>query len=155
MNPRIATSPDVDSIVRVINDAFRAAESFFVDRDRIDATKIAAMMQAGKFLVNEEGERITACVYVELRGDRAYFGLLAVDPSAQKKGLGRAMIAVVEDYAREAGCRFMDMRLVNLRAELPPFYKRLGYAETSTEPFTADVETKLPCHFINMSKPLV
>lgn len=151
---RTANPEDVDSIVRVINDAFRVAESFFVDRDRTDAVKISAMMKSGNFLVSEDAGRMTACVYVELRGDRAYFGLLAVDPAAQKKGIGKAMIGAVEDYARATGCRFMDMRIVNIRAELPPFYGRLGYVETGTEPFAADAEPKLPCHFVNMSKPL-
>lgn len=154
MDTRLATAADIDSIVRVINDAFRVAESFFVDRDRTDAAKISAMMKSGKFLVVEGDGQMTACVYVEIRVERAYFGLLAVDPSRQKKGVGRAMIAAVENYAREAGCRFMDMRIVNLRVELPPFYKRLGYSETGTEPFAADAEPKLPCHFITMSKPL-
>lgn len=154
MHTRIANGSDVDSIVRIINAAFRV-ERFFIDRDRTDGAKIATMMKSGKFLVSEDAGRMTACVYVELRGDRAYFGLLAVDPAHQRKGLGRAMIAAVEDYAREAGCRFIDMRIVNLRAELPPFYKRLGYAETGTEPFVADAEPKISCHFINMSKTLV
>lgn len=154
MNTRVAMeADDVDAIVRIINAAFKV-ERFFIDRDRTDAGRISAMMKSGKFLVSEEAGRITACVYVELRGDRAYFGLLAVDPAAQKKGLGKAMIAAVEDYARAAGCRFMDMRIVNLRAELPPFYRRLGYVEIGTEPFKADAEPKLPCHFVNMSKPL-
>ena len=64
------------------------------------------------------------------------------------------MVEEAEDYARAAGCEFMDLRIVNLRAELPPFYRRLGYVETGTEPFAADAEPSQPCHFINMSKPL-
>jgi len=153
LNARPAEVADIDSIVRVINAAF-SVERFFVDRDRTDAGKIAALLKSGLFLVAEEAGQIIACIYVELRGERAYFGLLAVDPAAQKKGIGKAMIGAVEDYARAAGCGFMDMRIVNLRAELPPFYHRLGYVATSTEPFKADIEPRLPCHFINMSKPL-
>ncbi|HKN59601.1 MAG TPA: GNAT family N-acetyltransferase [Candidatus Acidoferrales bacterium] len=154
MNTRTATAADAESIARLINVAFRV-ERFFVDRDRTDPDKIRALLETGVFLVAEDAGRMTACVYVELRGDRAYFGLLAVDPSRQNKGVGKDMVAVVEDYARAAGCRFMDMRIVSLRAELPPFYRRLGYVETGTEPFKADAEPKIPAHFINMSKPLV
>ncbi len=153
MKTRVAIRADVDSIVRVINAAFRV-ERFFIDRDRTDADKIRALLKTGVFLVAEDARRMIACVYLELRGDRAYFGLLAVDPSCQKRGVGKDMVAVVEDYARAAGCRFMDMRIVDLRAELPPFYRRLGYVETGTEPFKADSEPKIPAHFINMSKPL-
>jgi predicted N-acetyltransferase YhbS len=153
MKTRVAIRADVDSIVRVINAAFRV-ERFFIDRDRTDADKIRALLKTGVFLVAEDARRMIACVYLELRGERAYFGLLAVDPSCQKRGVGKDMVAVVEDYARAAGCRFMDMRIVDLRAELPPFYRRLGYVETGTEPFKADSEPKIPAHFINMSKPL-
>lgn len=151
---RLATKTDIDSIVRIINAAFRV-ERFFIDRDRTDADKVRALLKTGVFLVVEDADRMTACVYVELRGERAYFGLLAVDPSRQQKGVGKKMVAFVEEYARAAGCRFMDMRIVDLRAELPPSYRRLGYVETGTEPFKADVEPKIPAHFINMSKPLV
>ena len=153
MKTRVATEADVDSIVRVINAAFKV-ERFFIDRDRIDTDKVRALLKSGTFLVTEDCGRMTACVYVELRGDRAYFGLLAVDPSEQKRGLGKAMIEAVENHARAAGCRFMDMRIVNLRTELPPFYRKLGYIETGTEPFKGDVVPTLPCHFVNMTKRL-
>lgn len=49
----------------------------------------------------------------------------------------------------------MDLRIVNLREELPPFYRRLGYVETGTAPFQEEIKSKLPCHFVLMSKPLV
>ena len=43
---------------------------------------------------------------------------------------------------------------VNLREELPPWYGRLGYRATGTEPFSRHERTTLPCHFIVMSKQL-
>jgi hypothetical protein len=48
----------------------------------------------------------------------------------------------------------MDLNVVNLREELPPFYRKRGYAEQGTAPFPGDAPTKLPCHFVRMSKPL-
>ena len=72
----------------------------------------------------------------------------------QHRGLGRRLVDEAENYARACGCRAMDLRIVNLRAELPPFYRRLGYIETGTEPFPAEIKSKLPCHFVVMSKPL-
>ncbi|MFZ0885135.1 MAG: GNAT family N-acetyltransferase [Candidatus Acidiferrales bacterium] len=149
---RWAVAGDVDAIARVVNVAFRRAESFFVERDRIDGETLRRMMEKGRFLLAEEGGELLGCVYLELRGERAYFGLLAVDPARQRKGLGRQLIREVEDVARGAGCRFMDIQIVNLRAELPPFYR--GYVETGTAPFPAEVATKEKCYFIVMSKPL-
>jgi GNAT superfamily N-acetyltransferase len=154
MKIRWAQARDVAAIVRVINLAFRAAESFFIERDRISVELLQPMLEKGRFLLAEGAGGLAGCALVELRGERAYFGLLAVDPGRQHRGLGRRLVNEAENYARASGCRAMDIRIVNLRAELPPFYRRLGYVETGTEPFPAEIESKLPCHFVLMSKPL-
>jgi predicted N-acetyltransferase YhbS len=152
---RWAEARDVSAVVRVINLAFRAAESFFVEGDRVTTEILQPMLAKGNFLLAEDPAGLVGCVYVELRGDRAYFGLLAVDPERQNRGLGQRLIDESENRARAAGCRAMDIRIVNLRKELPPFYRRLGYLESGTAPFPAEIKSKLPCHFILMSKPLV
>jgi predicted N-acetyltransferase YhbS len=151
---RIAAVDDVEAMTAVINAAFRKAESFFIERDRIDRQAVHSFMQKGKFLVADGGGTLTGCVYVELRGERAYLGLLSVDPSRQNSGLGSRLMKEAESFAARAGCKFMDLRIVNLRTENHAFYLRRGYVEMGTEPFPADLETKLPCHFVNMSKPL-
>jgi N-acetylglutamate synthase-like GNAT family acetyltransferase len=151
---RWAEARDVGAIVRLINVAFGAAESFFIERDRISAESLQPMLEKGKFLLAEDAAGLVGCVLVELRGERAYFGLLAVDPARQHRGLGRRLVDKAENHARAAGCRAMDLRIVSLRAELPPFYRRLGYAETGTAPFPEEIKSKLPCHFVLMSKPL-
>jgi hypothetical protein len=63
-------------------------------------------------------------------------------------------MAAAEDYCAQSGSRFVDLQIVSLRKELPDFYRRRGYTETGTAAFTPGIETKLPCHFIKMSKPL-
>ncbi len=151
---RWAKARDIAAIVRVINAAFRAAESFFIERDRISAETLQPMLEKSNFLLAEDAAGLAGCVLVELRGERAYFGLLAVDPARQHRGLGRRLIDEAENYARASGCRAMDLCIVNLRAELPAYYRRLGYVETGTAPFPEEIKSKLPCHFILMSKPL-
>jgi GNAT superfamily N-acetyltransferase len=151
---RWAVARDVAAIVRVINLAFRAAESFFIERDRITAEMLQPMLEKGNFLLAEDAGGLAGGVLVELHGERAYFGLLAVDPARQHRGVGRRLIDEAENYARASGCRAMDIRIVSLRAELPPFYRRLGYVETGTAPFPAEIKSKLSCHFVLMSKPL-
>ena len=159
MQLRLAEIQDAGAITRVINAAFRQAESFLIDRDRIDEESVRALLEKGKFLVadlvaDDESE-VVGCVYVELRGERAYLGLLAVDPERQKAGLGSKLMDAAEEFCAEAGCRFMDLRIVNVRRELPEFYHRRGYAETGvTEAFPAELNTKVPCHFVGMSKKL-
>jgi N-acetylglutamate synthase-like GNAT family acetyltransferase len=151
---RIAVLLEAKAITDVINAAFHLTEDFFIERDRITVEQVPSQLSTGEFLVSEENGAITGCVYVEMKGDRSYLGLLAVDPRAQKSGLGSKLMTAAEDHCRKAGSRFMDIRIVNLRKELPHFYHRRGYVETGTAPFTAGIDTKLPCHFVKMSKPL-
>ena len=154
MHVRTAEIQDVDAIMAVINAAFRKAESFLIDRDRVDRGAVHTFMENGKFLVADDRGTMAGCVYVELRGERAYLGLLSVDPQRQKSGLGSTFMTEAERYCAAAGSKFIDLRIVSVRQELPTFYHRRGYVETGTTPFTAGLTTKVPCHFVNMSKPL-
>jgi predicted N-acetyltransferase YhbS len=152
---RIAGSAEAEQIMTVINAAFRIAEGFFVDGNRITLDEVHSALDKGAFLVAEDDDGgLSGCVYLEPRGERAYLGLLSVDPSQQQSGLGSRLMTAGEEYCRTRGARFMDILIVNLRAELPAFYAHRGYIENGTTPFPPDVPTKQPCHFINMSKPL-
>ena len=150
---RTAHAADAEDIARVVNDAFRP-ERFFIDHDRTNPEKVRALLPKGKFLLLLEDNELAGCVYTERHGERGYFGLLAVDPRRQKSGLGARLIAAAEQDCRDAGCRFMDLTIVNLRTELPPYYRRFGYVENGTLPFPPDQHPKMPLHLIQMSKPL-
>ncbi len=119
---RIATDADVRSIVDLVNRAF-AIESFFKTGDRIDETQIREMLLHGQFLLLREGETLIACVYVKLRGERAYIGVLAVDPAKQKLGIGARMMCEAEDFGRRCGmqvCRYPRCeRASGTAADLP------------------------------------
>ena len=154
MNIRVAIPADIPQIVALVNLVFGRAEAFLVCGDRTNAPDIAARLQTGMFLLAEEAGTIVGCVYLEFRGERAYFGLLSVDPARQGQGIARTLVDEVERRARDAGSRIMDILTVNVRTELIPMYLRMGYAESGTEPFPANVPTKMPCHFVRMSKNL-
>ena len=151
---RVATSGDALQVTAIINAAFRIAEEFFVDGNRITQAEVEESLNKGAFLLAETGGKLNGCVYVELRGERSYLGLLSVDPTCQQSGLGSQLMTEAEKYCRERGSRCMDILIVNLREDLPSFYQKRGYVESGTTPFPEDVPTKIPCHFINMSKPL-
>ena len=151
---RIAEPADAARITDVINAAFKIAEAFFIDGQRIGQAEVEQLLAKGTFLLAESDDKLNGCVYVELRGERSYLGLLSVDPALQKSGLGSFLMQEAENYCREHGSRSMDILIVNLREELPTFYQRRGYVENGVTPFPEDVPTRIPCHFINMSKPL-
>ena len=151
---RIAAPADAAKITAVINAAFRIAEGFFIDGPRIKQAEVENLLVKGAFLLAEIEDKLNGCVYVELHGERSYLGLLSVDPACQQGGLGSMLMLEAENHCRERGSRFMDIYIVNVRKELPAFYARRGYVENGTTPFPEGVETRIPCHFINMSKPL-
>ena len=151
---RIATSADAPQITAIINAAFRVAEEFFIDGNRITQAEVEKSLTKGDFLLAETDRRLNGCVYVEMRGERSYLGLLSVDPTTQQSGLGSRLMIEAERYCRERGSHSMDIVIVSLRKELPPFYEKRGYIANGTSPFPEDVPTKLPAHFINMSKSL-
>jgi len=150
---RLAEAADTEALVRLINEAF-AVEKIVIEGERIDAEKARALFETGSFLLLFEAERLVGCVYVEVKGKRGYLGLLGVLPDRQKSGFGRSLTTAAEDYFRKAGCEAVDLRIVSVRAELPPFYERLGYAATAIAPVPDTVPLKIPSHFIVMSKSL-
>ena len=152
---RIANATDVPAIVPVVNAAY-AIEMFF-QGTRTDAEGVAEMMQKGEFLVAESASGgIVATVYTELRGERGYFGMLAVEPSQQGSGLGRMMVEATEEHCRSHGCKHMDIDVVSLRPDNLHLYRKFGYFETGTEEFHPPCSRKVgvECHLIIMSKAL-
>jgi GNAT superfamily N-acetyltransferase len=163
---RIATVADRETIRQLVNQAFEIER--FLKRgggDRLQGDgELEELFERGTFLVKEEaglasGEdsSLAGCVYVEPRGDRAYLGLLSIAPARQGAGLGKQLNSAAEQYARERGCRWMDLRVVSPRQEqLVPVYRRLGYVETGTEEYPAALVEKMaiPGYFILMVKAL-
>jgi N-acetylglutamate synthase-like GNAT family acetyltransferase len=150
---RFAEAADTEALVRLINEAF-AVEKIVIEGERIDSEKVRELFETGNFLLLYEAEQLVGCVYVEVKGKRGYLGLLGVRPDRQKSGFGRRLTTAAEDYFREAGCEAVDLRIVSVRAELPPFYERLGYAATAIAPVPDSIPLKIPSHFIVMSKSL-
>jgi GNAT superfamily N-acetyltransferase len=150
---RTADRSDAPAIAQVVNAAFRS-ERFFIDADRTDPDKVTALMEKGRFLMCFEDGAFVGCIYTEIRGERGYFGLLAVDPTRQRSGIGTILIAAAEEQCRSAACHWMDLTFVNVRQELPGYYRRHGYTENGTLPFPPDQIPKMPVHLVRMSKPL-
>lgn len=149
---RVARSGDTDAVVAIVNEAYRV-EAFFVAGDRTHARETGALVEAGEILVAEDAGVVLACVHVSVRDGRGYFGMLAVRPDAQGRGLGGQLIAEAERRAADAGAIAMDIKVVDLRTDLMPRYARLGYRVAGTEPYEHRPVLQ-PCHFVLMTKSL-
>jgi ribosomal protein S18 acetylase RimI-like enzyme len=152
---RLATKRDLPAMLSIINSAF--AMETFLEGTRTDEEGLQNMMEKGDFIAAcDSAGNLVASVYVELRGLRGYFGMLAVDPAHQRRGLGRMMVEAAEEHCRQRGCEAMDITVLSLRTELPPLYRKLGYFETGTEEFrpSRPLQAGVQCHCIIMSKTL-
>jgi GNAT superfamily N-acetyltransferase len=151
---RFAANVDAEAVARLVNAAF-VAEQFFIERDRTDPQTVCSLLEDGQFLLAEDGQELAGCVHLELRGPRGYFGMLSIEPSRQRQGIGRRLIEQLENYFKDSGCKFCDLKIVNVRTELHDIYRKLGYADTGASEYDDPHPTKIPVHFIHMSKPLL
>lgn len=91
-----------------------------------------------RLVVAEQGAMLQGWATGELRltvesGLRAEITGLVVDAGARRGGVGRALVAALEQWAREQGCEQIVVRSNVARGESHPFYLRLGYARNKTQ----------------------
>jgi GNAT superfamily N-acetyltransferase len=80
------------------------------------------------FVARKDG-RLVGCVFAGDHGDALYIGKLAVDPAEQGKGIGRRLIAAVEDLALRLRKPALELET---RVELTSnhaFFRRAGFVE--------------------------
>jgi predicted N-acetyltransferase YhbS len=159
MPTRLATLDDVPELVRVINRAYEVEADMFVDKrtDDADVRERLARPNACILVVDDDasnGRVLAGAVYVETRGERGYFGPLAVDPDRQGRGLGRELVRAAERHCASAGCVFLDLDMVDLREELPRFYSALGFTMIGRTPYPDPSRTQRPVQLVHMTKPI-
>ena len=90
----------------------------------------AAAIAAGHVRVAVDSERLMGYAVFYPRGDHLHLEILAVFPGCQGCGIGRALIAYVEDEARRLGLDAVDLYTNEKMTENLWLYPRLGYRET-------------------------
>lgn len=145
---RAATAEDAEAVVALVESAYRGEASragWTTEADLLDGqrTDIAAVLETiaaddRLVLLAIESESLAGCC--ELRrhaAAAAYFGMFAVSPALQRGGIGKAVLAEAERWAREQWrAERMAMTVLAQRRDLISWYERRGYRRTGeTEPF--------------------
>lgn len=157
MPSEVATGIDAALIADFLNAAYRGAggrlgwthEVGLIAGDRVSSKDVAAMIDDSSttLLVRRGGTppAFLGCVAVEMNSaDRCTIAMLAVAPELQDAGLGRALLADAEQFARSKGVKVAKMTVVRQRESLIAWYERRGYRRTGAlEAFPNGVGTPL------------
>lgn len=162
---RSATKADLSALLALVESAYRGDsakagwthEADLLHDNRSDMATLTALVDdpEQRLLTMWEEEALVGCAQVtRLSPARAYFGLFAVDPQRQAKGLGKHILAAAEREARTAfGADYMEMTVISLRSELIAYYERRGYRNTQeTRPFPLELDP--PLTFVVLEKAL-
>ena len=139
---RPASLDDVEAVVAIVESAYRGetsragwtTEADLIDGQRTDAGQVRDIVRATESIVllaEHDGSVVGCCEVRDLGRDVAYFGLFAVRPGLQGRGVGRALIREAERRAVQRWqATAMRMTVIRQRTELIGWYERLGYAST-------------------------
>jgi predicted N-acetyltransferase YhbS len=127
---REATDADVPTIVGLIHAAFQEYAGVIdppSGAHKESEEKLREAMQTERAVLALLGEHVLACVLYRPESDRMYFGRLAVLPAYRNRGISAALIAYVEQRARELGLPRVQLGVRVALPHLRARYERLGY----------------------------
>lgn len=140
---REARTGDAGAIAAVLNPVIRETAVTFTTAEKTPETlaqEIAARQTEGKaYLVAEQdGEILGFATYFQFRGGPGYVRTMehtiVLDPAAQGRGVGRALMAGLEEHARAAGVHSL---WAGVSAENPAglqFHLKVGFTRIARLP---------------------
>ena len=138
---RAATMADVDSVVALVESAYRGevsrqgwtTEADFLDGRRTGSDDVTACIERADsvLLLAEQAGVLLACAHVAIEDGAGYFGMFSVRPHQQGLGIGSHVLTEAERIVRDQwGLSMMRMTVIDLRDELIAYYERRGYYRT-------------------------
>ena len=144
---KAAEASDAPAVTALINRAYRGESSragWTTEADlliglRIDEVGIHTVLNdpLSLLLLAVDAGTIVASIHGHLESDGVHFGLFAVEPVLQGRGVGKKLLKAAESAVKDHwGVTTAIMEVIPLRHELIRFYERHGYGRTGeTLPF--------------------
>ena len=143
---RYATTDDVGMIVDLVQSAYRGersrrgwtTEADLIDGQRTDAGLVTATLTRGDaaiLLSHESGTgRLVGCAELSTftgEGGGGYFGMFAVEPTLQGRGIGGAILDEIERIVGDDwGLDRLVLVVLSVRIEMIELYARRGFVPT-------------------------
>ena len=147
MKIRSATPDDLDALFdlnKQINELHHLyAPQAFVAPSEEDRTFLINMLadEERLFLVAEEGQQVLGFITATITQNETIsflikdpicrIGTIVVDENQKSKGVGRALMATVEQWARESGAIQVRLEVMEFNRDAQQFYDRLGFVPNS------------------------
>jgi GNAT superfamily N-acetyltransferase len=150
---REATYDDIPMLVALIHTAFEEYRGRLAPPSGAHwetAQSIGTYLQQGRAVLAWLNDQAVGCVCYHQAGAHVYFGRLSVLPLFRQHGVGRALVAYVEQQARALGAQRVQLGVRLALPHLQAYYERLGYRvvcyethEGYTAPTSAVMEKQL------------
>ncbi len=167
-----ATSADIKDLEEVVNLAYRGGkasvpwknENHLVKGPRITTDELTKHLSAkGSTILlirDKKNATLAGCVHIEINEQEAHIGMLTVHPEYQNLGLGKKLLNLAGDFAKnDMHCKIAKMCVLGGREELLAWYKKMGYELTGESmPFFGPESGLTPLcenpHFVVVKKAL-
>ena len=147
MKIRSATPDDLDALFdlnKQINELHHLyAPQAFVAPSEEDRTFLINMLadEERLFLVAEESQQVLGFITATITQNETIsflikdpicrIGTIVVDENQKSKGVGRALMTAVEQWARESGATQVRLEVMEFNHNAQQFYDKLGFAPNS------------------------
>lgn len=168
-----AGKEDIVELENIVNLAYRGGqasvawknENHLVQGPRVTQDDLQKYMESDEstiLLLRSDTGELLACVQIEHKQGQteAHIGMLTVHPKYQNFGLGRRLLQLAGDFAKnDLACRKAKMCVFAGRQELLAWYAKMGYELTGEKmPFFGPESGLTPlvdnAHFVVVSKIL-
>jgi putative acetyltransferase len=147
---RPATDADSPGIIELIGAVFAEYPGCVLDVDREEPELRTPASSFDRFWVVEEEGRIVACIGCALRGDITELKKLYVARAARRRGIGRRLVALVEETARGAGANRVELWSDTRFTDAHALYLALGYAQLPETRELHDLSRTVEHHFLKI-----
>ena len=146
---RRATDADSDAMIRLIGDVFAEYPGCVLDVDREEPELRAPGTLFDRAWVAEDARgAVLGCIaFAERDAGRAELKKLYVSQDARGLGLGRRLVALVEEEARGRGLSVVELWSDTRFLTAHAVYDRLGYVGTGRERDLHDLSHTTEWHF--------